>query len=124
MSPAVSAASSYVESLLRRLDRLFTVGPFGRRYGGLDLSSQPVGRGQLAGGFGRIPAMHRERRQLVAYARLSPPVAELVVFGEARQLHSEGAFGFAAESGHHAKLVERPGDAPRTTDPRRGRGTG
>ena len=72
-------------------------------YGRMDLCSEPVRRGQLAGGFGRIPALHRERRQLVTYARLPLPVAELMVFGEARQLHSEGTFGFAAESRHHAE---------------------
>ena len=51
-----------------------------------------------------------EQRQLVVHARLSRPVAELVVFVQARQLHTEGAFSFAAESCDHAKLIERPGD--------------
>ena len=33
------------------------------------------------------------------------------MFVQARQLHTEGAFSFAAESRDHAQLIERPGDA-------------
>src|SRR4029450_938200 len=40
-----------------------------------------------------------------------PPPPPSLVFAEPRQLHAEGPFSFTAESGHHAKLVERPSDA-------------
>ena len=98
------------ERQLCRLHRQVAISSLSRRDCRLDVRSQPIRRRELARGFGRVPAKHRERGQLVAYARLPPAVAQLVMFGEARKLHSEGAFGFAAQPGYDTELVERPGD--------------
>jgi hypothetical protein len=96
--------------LLRRLHCLLAFSALGLRHHCLDLDPQLIRQGELPGGFCWIPTLHGDRRKLVAYARLSPPITEFVMLGQACQLHSEGAFGFAAEPGRHAELVERPSD--------------